>query len=249
MSTVEEIPQTHQSRGAVNQQEETKSVPSISNVNNGRILTKKVFKVIVIGDPNVGKTCLTFRFCNGRFPEQTEATIGVDFRERSINIDGDLIRIQLWDTAGQERFRQSMTAHYYRNVHAVVFVYDVTKRKTFENLSHWLLECQKYHLTFNKIPAIVIGNKCDCLDLLTVPTNDAQKFADLHNMPVFETSAKSDSESDHVESIFMTLVHKLKDSKLMNVHSTTEEEGEQEKNLILKSTNSSENGWGSSCVC
>ncbi|KYO38107.1 ras-related protein Rab-33A [Alligator mississippiensis] len=101
----------------------------------------RIFKIIVIGDSNVGKTCLTFRFCGGTFPDKTEATIGVDFREKTVEIEGEKIKVQVWDTAGQERFRKSMVEHYYRNVHAVVFVYDVTKMTSFTNLKTWIEEC------------------------------------------------------------------------------------------------------------
>uniref|UniRef100_A0A8C9FZR6 Ras-related protein Rab-33B n=1 Tax=Pavo cristatus TaxID=9049 RepID=A0A8C9FZR6_PAVCR len=169
----------------------------------------RIFKIIVIGDSNVGKTCLTYRFCAGRFPQRTEATIGVDFRERAVTIDGERIKpagwsfpccyrtqsislaagkmlrhwqyykhsssrrgspthfftiprqeIQLWDTAGQERFRKSMVQHYYRNVHAVVFVYDMTNIASFHSLPSWIEEC-KQHLLANDIPRILVGNKCD----------------------------------------------------------------------------------------
>lgn len=173
---------------------------------------KRIFKIIVIGDSDVGKTCLTFRFSGGKFPAKTEATIGVDFRERAIDVDGEEIKLQLWDTAGQERFRKSMVQHYYRNVHAVVFVYDVTKVSSFESLPHWVEECNSHNLTM-AIPRLLVGNKCDCRDRVAVSTNMAQRFADLHNMPLFETSAKDDSEADHVEAIFMTLAHKLKNCK------------------------------------
>ncbi|XP_076045321.1 putative Ras-related protein Rab-33 isoform X2 [Oratosquilla oratoria] len=175
---------------------------------------RRTFKIIVIGDSNVGKTCLTFRFCSGRFPERTEATIGVDFRERRVVIDNEEIMLQLWDTAGQERFRRSMVQHYYRNVHAVVFVYDVTRLSSFESLPQWLDECNRHNLTYN-LPRIMVGNKCDCKNKLEVPTNRAQRFADVNNMPLFETSAKDDTECDHVEAIFMTLAHKLKAAKPM----------------------------------
>ncbi|XP_074650023.1 ras-related protein Rab-33B-like [Tubulanus polymorphus] len=175
---------------------------------------RRIFKIIVIGDSNVGKTCLTFRFCGGKFPERTEATIGVDFRERAIELDSEVIKLQLWDTAGQERFRKSMVQHYYRNVHAVVFVYDVTKIVSFDNMPHWVEECDRHNLTA-EIPRILVGNKCDLRDRVAVSTNMAQKFADTHNMPLFETSAKDDIESDHVDAIFMTLAHKLKNSKPM----------------------------------
>ncbi|XP_064104086.1 putative Ras-related protein Rab-33 [Macrobrachium nipponense] len=122
--------------------------------------------------------------------------------------------LQLWDTAGQERFRRSMVQHYYRNVHAVVFVYDVTRMSSFQSLPLWIEECNMNSLSYN-IPRILVGNKCDCKDQLAVPTNVAQRFADQHSMPLFETSAKDDCDCDHVEAIFLTLAHKLKASKPM----------------------------------
>lgn len=104
--------------------------------------------------------------------------------------------------------------HYYRNVHAVVFVYDVTKISSFENLIQWVEECDRHNLT-KDIPRILVGNKCDMKDKIAVNTNISQRFADSHNMPLFETSAKDEIEMDHVESIFLTLAHKLKNSKHM----------------------------------
>lgn len=175
---------------------------------------KRIFKIIVIGDSNVGKTCLTYRFCSGKFPDKTEATIGVDFREKMVQVETEQIKLQLWDTAGQERFRKSMVQHYYRNVHAVVFVYDVTKISSFENMPNWIEECDRHNLN-KDIPRILVGNKCDMIDRIAVNTNAAQKFADTHNMPLFETSAKDDEKANHVEAIFMTLAHKLKNSKPM----------------------------------
>jgi len=129
---------------------------------------KKIFKIIVIGDSDVGKTCLTYRFCAGKFPESTEATIGVDFRERVVSIDGDVIKLQLWDTAGQERFRKSMVPHYYRNVHAVVFTYDVTNMSSFKGLPAWIEECDNYALSSSDLPRILVGNKCDMKDQIKV---------------------------------------------------------------------------------
>uniref|UniRef100_UPI00358DE7C8 ras-related protein Rab-33B n=1 Tax=Myxine glutinosa TaxID=7769 RepID=UPI00358DE7C8 len=179
--------------------------------------TIRIFKIIVIGEKNVGKTCLTFRFCGGGFPERTEATIGVDFRERSVEIEGERIKLQLWDTAGQERFRRSMIPHYYRNVHAVVFVYDVTRRDSFIGLPLWLEECQ-HHIATQDIPRILVGNKCDLRDKIEVTTQEAQQFADAHGMPLFETSAKALTDSgDHIEAIFLTLAHKLYGHRSMTV--------------------------------
>jgi Ras-related protein Rab-33B len=178
---------------------------------------RRIFKIIVIGDSNVGKTCLTFRFCGGKFLHRSEATIGVDFREKTIQIDNEAIKLQIWDTAGQERFRKSMISHYYRNVHAVLFVYDVTNLLTFENLSYWIEEynrhCGNNGMSNNLIPKLLVGNKCDLESETKVNTNIATTFADMHQMPLFETSAKDDSRQDHVEAIFMTLALKLKNSK------------------------------------
>nr|QZX57789.1 ras-related protein Rab33 [Locusta migratoria] len=175
---------------------------------------KRTYKIIVVGDTNVGKTCLTYRFCEGKFLNKSEATIGVDFRERTVDVNGEEIKLQLWDTAGQERFRKSMVQHYYRNVHAVVLVYDVTKLASFQSLPHWIEECNRHNLT-SDIPRILVGNKCDCKEEQVVKTNTAQKFADHHNMPLFETSARDESECDNVEAIFLTLAHKLKNQKPM----------------------------------
>ncbi|MBN3282802.1 RB33A protein, partial [Polyodon spathula] len=172
----------------------------------------RIFKIIVIGDSNVGKTCLSFRFTGGSFPEKTEATIGVDFREKTVEIDGEKIKVQVWDTAGQERFRKSMVEHYYRNVHAVVFVYDVTKMASFENLKIWIQECNGHHVS-PVVPRVLVGNKCDLVGQIQVPSNTALKFADSHNMLLFETSAKDSKESQNVESIFMCLACRLKAQK------------------------------------
>ncbi|KFD46028.1 hypothetical protein M514_13087 [Trichuris suis] len=181
---------------------------------------RRTFKVIVLGDPNVGKTCLSFRFCNGKFPSNTEATIGVDFREKIVELEGELLRVQFWDTAGQERFRQSMVSHYYRNVHAIIFVYDVSQASSFRQLPHWIDECQK-HGVFGTVPMILVGNKCD-IPTVQVSTEEAQRFADQHDMPLFITSAKDEAEADQITSIYMTLVHILQKNK--PVHVTTDEE-------------------------
>ncbi|XP_038219037.1 putative Ras-related protein Rab-33 [Zerene cesonia] len=189
---------------------------------------KKVFKIIVLGDSGVGKTCLTYRFCEGQFLDKSEATIGVDFRERTIKIRNEDIKLQLWDTAGQERFRKSMVQHYYRNVHAVVIVYDVTKPETFHSISSWMQEIESHSLM--SAPRVLVGNKCDCgTPESRLATTYAQRLADKYGMPLFETSALLDSECDNVESIFMTLAHKLYSKQPLRVISV---EGEQGPRLV-----------------
>lgn len=212
---------------------------------------RRIFKIIVIGDSNVGKTCLTFRFCGGKFLERSEATIGVDFREKTIQIDDENIKLQIWDTAGQERFRKSMIAHYYRNVHAVLFVYDVTNLASFENLSYWIEEYNRHCVAnqiSSQIPRILVGNKCDLTADQKVSTNMAQTFADMHQMPLFETSAKDDSRSDHVEAIFMTLALKLKNARPFYVPNQMQRARVQSIDHSSQLSNSSSSGK-ESCYC
>jgi len=234
--------ETKLTEAASKPQEEVKVPKAISPKKEQK---KKTFKIIVIGDTGVGKTCLTYRFCSGKFPSTpTDATIGVDFREKLITLDNnEQVRLQLWDTAGQERFRRSMVAHYYRNVSAVVFVYDVTRKSTFDALAHWIDECVNHNLQSDNVPMLIVGNKCDSNEPTAVSTNDAQKFADNHNMPLFETSAKDDEKCDHVEAIFLTLAHKINANKLL-FKSTSQE---QQTVVKVASTSSSQEDEGGYC--
>ncbi|CAM4601112.1 ras-related protein Rab-33A [Lepidochelys kempii] len=206
-------------------------------------LRVRIFKIIVIGDSNVGKTCLTFRFCGGAFPASTEATIGVDFREKTVEIEGEKIKVQVWDTAGQERFRKSMVEHYYRNVHAVIFVYDVTKMASFHNLKMWIEECNG-HAVPPFVPKVLVGNKCDLREQIQVPSSVALKFADAHNMLLFETSAKDPKESQNVESIFMCLACRLKAQKSLLYRDMERQQGKVQKLEFTQDANNK-----NSCPC
>uniref|UniRef100_A0A8C2WCI6 Uncharacterized protein n=1 Tax=Cyclopterus lumpus TaxID=8103 RepID=A0A8C2WCI6_CYCLU len=182
------------------------------------LLTRcRTFKVLVIGDSAVGKTCLTHRLCAADFPCRVEATIGVDFRERQLDIHGEKIKLQLWDTAGQERFRKSMVQHYYRNVHAVLFIYDVTCPTSFSSLAAWIEECRQNSLG-QEIPRFLVGNKGDLRDPSRtdgqVSQEQAMSFAKAHGMMCFETSAKNPpNKCGNVEDIVVALGVKLKRQK------------------------------------
>ncbi|XP_029296327.1 ras-related protein Rab-33B-like [Cottoperca gobio] len=197
----------------------------------------RTFKVLVIGDSGVGKTCLTHRLCAGEFPSRVEATIGVDFRERQLDINGERIKLQLWDTAGQERFRKSMVQHYYRNVHAVLFIYDVTSPATFSGLVSWIEECRQNSLG-QQIPRFLVGNKSDLRDPSRAEAQVSQEwamsFSKAQGMMFFETSAKNSPnkcgkgrqsggevpyQQDKVEDIVVAVGAKLKRLKKPSVAS------------------------------
>uniref|UniRef100_A0A8C2WIS8 Uncharacterized protein n=1 Tax=Cyclopterus lumpus TaxID=8103 RepID=A0A8C2WIS8_CYCLU len=217
-----ETPQTRSppSNHADQRREESSLEFSNSLGSVSSLLTRcRTFKVLVIGDSAVGKTCLTHRLCAADFPCRVEATIGVDFRERQLDIHGEKIKLQLWDTAGQERFRKSMVQHYYRNVHAVLFIYDVTCPTSFSSLAAWIEECRQNSLG-QEIPRFLVGNKGDLRDPSRtdgqVSQEQAMSFAKAHGMMCFETSAKNPPNkcgNDKVEDIVVALGVKLKRQK------------------------------------
>ncbi|XP_050785710.1 ras-related protein Rab-13 isoform X1 [Gopherus flavomarginatus] len=96
-----------------------------------------LFKLLLIGDSGVGKTCLIIRFAEDNFTSTYISTIGIDFKIRTVEIEGKKIKLQVWDTAGQERFKTITTA-YYRGAMGIILVYDITDEKSFENIQNWM---------------------------------------------------------------------------------------------------------------
>uniref|UniRef100_A0A8C7EH73 small monomeric GTPase n=1 Tax=Nothoprocta perdicaria TaxID=30464 RepID=A0A8C7EH73_NOTPE len=96
-----------------------------------------LFKLLLIGDSGVGKTCVLFRFSDDAFNTTFISTIGIDFKIKTVELQGKKIKLQIWDTAGQERFH-TITTSYYRGAMGIMLVYDITNAKSFENISKWL---------------------------------------------------------------------------------------------------------------
>lgn len=163
-----------------------------------------LFKVILIGDSNVGKTCVVQNFKSGVFSEKQQNTIGVDFTVRTLDIEGKRVKMQVWDTAGQERFR-TITQSYYRSAHAALIAYDITRRGTFESVQHWIKEVELYGAA-NVVMAL-IGNKCDLEEERQVRFQEACALAkDKGLLAALETSAK---ESQNVDEAFMMMAREL----------------------------------------
>ncbi|KAL4658333.1 ras-related protein Rab-35-like [Arapaima gigas] len=159
-----------------------------------------LFKLLIIGDSNVGKSSLLLRFADSSFSGSYITTIGVDFKIRTVEIDGEKVKLQIWDTAGQERFR-TITSTYYRNTHGVIIVYDVTNEQSFINVKRWLNEISQ---NCDNVCKILVGNKNDNPSKKEVESQEAQRFAESVGVRLFETSAK---ENVNVEEMFMTFAH------------------------------------------
>jgi len=164
-----------------------------------------LFKLLLIGDSGVGKSCLLLRFSDDIFTESFISTIGVDFKIRTIDLDGKRIKLQIWDTAGQERFR-TITSSYYRGAHGIIVVYDVTEQKSFDSIQKWLQEIDTF--AGPSVMKLLVGNKCDLESQRTISSLKGEELAKSLGVPFIETSAKT---TKNVEEAFLRLTRGIRD--------------------------------------
>ena len=166
-----------------------------------------LYKILLLGDSSVGKTCFLMRYTDNTFQEIHMSTIGLDYKLKNVQLDeGKIVKIQIWDTAGQDRFR-SITKNYYKGAHGIILLYDVTNRKTFENVRDWVEQIREE--VSDRVSIILVGNKIDDVEGRKVKTEEGQKMADECGLSFFECSAKSGENIDHT---FNELVKKTVDS-------------------------------------
>eukprot|EP00300_Choanocystis_sp_HF-7_P030925 c39940_g1_i1.p1 GENE.c39940_g1_i1~~c39940_g1_i1.p1 ORF type:complete len:198 (+),score=39.05 c39940_g1_i1:49-642(+) len=161
----------------------------------------KIF--VLVGDSSVGKSSLLLQFTEDLFPSSYISTIGVDFKHRMKQVDGRNVKVQIWDTAGQERFR-AMSSTYYRGAHGIVIVFDITDKKSFEDVQGWLSETAKY--AAEGVSKLLVGNKLDLGSSRQVSREEAESLAASNGMLYFETSAKT---GQNVEEAILSLVRKV----------------------------------------
>jgi Ras-related protein Rab-8A len=180
--------------------------------------------LLLIGDSGVGKSCCLLRFSEDSFTPSFITTIGIDFKIRTIELDGKRVKLQIWDTAGQERFRTITTA-YYRGAMGILLVYDVTDERSFNSkpftpspnpldmeltqapadIRTWFSNVEQ-HAT-EGVNKILIGNKCDWEDKRVVSTERGQQLANELGIPFLEVSAKNNI---NVEKAFYSLAADIK---------------------------------------
>jgi len=167
-----------------------------------------LFKILIIGDSGVGKSALLVRFADDAFTESYISTIGVDFKIRTLDIDGKSVKLQIWDTAGQEKFR-TITSSYYRGAHGIIVCYDVTDAASFNHVRDWLSEIERY--STGKVKKLLVGTKCDLATKRVVEYEKAKAFAEDCGMSFIETSAKT---SQNVEEAFLRMATEIKNSAI-----------------------------------
>ena len=156
-----------------------------------------MLKYIIIGDSGVGKSNILLQYLQGKFNEEFQTTIGVEFGAKNLNLKDKIYRIQIWDTAGQEMFR-SITRSYYKNSVCACVVYDITNRNSFDNIRSWIEDCKKH--SPKTVFLVLIGNKNDLESARKVSYDEGEDFAKKYGMLFYETSAKT---GKNINEVFM----------------------------------------------
>ena len=146
------------------------------------------YKLIFLGDQGVGKSCILNRFMNDTFTEEYQATIGLDFQSKNVQIDNQDIHLLLYDTAGQEKFR-SLIPMYTRDANIILLVYEVTSKDSFLHLNHWLNDLTT--VKKDEVIFVVVGNKTDLEDKREVSREEGEQFAKDNDYLFAEVSAKT----------------------------------------------------------
>ena len=162
------------------------------------------YKILILGDSKVGKSCFLTRYADKTYQEDYLSTIGMDYKIKNYELEnGDIIKLYIWDTAGQDRFR-SITSNYYKGADGIILIYDITKQETFNNVRNWITSIKEEAPA--KVVLILVGNKVDDEKNRTVPKSEGEKIADEYNLPFLECSAKSDI---NVTETFDVLIKKI----------------------------------------
>ena len=171
-----------------------------------------LLKYIIIGDSAVGKSNLLLRYAHHKFNDEYQATIGVEFGAKNIEINNKIYRIQIWDTAGQENFR-SITRAYYKNSVCALVVYDISNKDSFDNVETWVEDCKNQ--SPKTIFMVLVGNKSDLEEKRQVTYEEGKELAERNGMLFFETSAKL---GNNVEEIFLNSAKEIAKNIENNVY-------------------------------
>ena len=182
---------------------------------NTKTSIDSIYKVLLLGDTTVGKTCILLKYTDKIFQETHMMTIGLDYRLKTMKLkSGKDVKLQIWDTAGQDRFR-SITKNYYKGSHGIILIYDVTSLKTFENVKSWV--SQIHEEISDKVVIYLVANKIDMETERKVTTEEGVKLAEELGVPFKETSAKS---GINIDEIFDDIIERI-DKEFRDIQKVT----------------------------
>ena len=162
-----------------------------------------LYKILLLGDSSVGKTCFLMRYTDNTYQEIHMSTIGIDNKFKDVELeDGKKVKIQIWDTAGQDRFR-SITRNYYKGANGIVLIFDVTNKKSYENVKNWVKKIKEE--VSSRVTIILVANKIDDVNHRIVTKEEGEKIANECGLMFFECSAKT---GENIEHAFNELVKK-----------------------------------------
>jgi len=197
------------------------------------------FKVVLLGEGRVGKTCLCLRYVQNSFSDTQESTIQATYLDKRINIGKTPIKLMIWDTAGQERFH-ALGPIYYRDANGALLVYDITDRESFNKVRHWVKELRK--IVGKSIAIVIAGNKADLMKTRQVEETDALEYAKTVNAQHIYCSAKT---GKGVEPVFLELTKEM--MRLGAASGGGAEDGKSSKRTHVSITNEADEQKGGCC--
>ncbi|KAJ5070770.1 ras-related protein rabd2a-like [Anaeramoeba ignava] len=162
-----------------------------------------LFKILLLGDTGVGKSCLILRYTDGTYTDAFISTIGIDFKIKRFELNEKQFKLQIWDPSGSERFR-TITRGYYRGAHGIILIYDVTNQNSFDNLKTWIKEIQEK--ASDDVNVMLIGTKSDLVSQRVIDTETGKKLAEQLGYSFFETSSK---ENINIDEAFESLTNQI----------------------------------------
>ena len=178
-----------------------------------------IFKIVLIGNTSVGKTNILSKYLTDQFDPDSKATVGVEFGTKNFKIENNIVKVQIWDTAGQERYR-SITNAYYKGAKGSLLVYDITNKKSFDDLDKWILDLKTNG--DDNLSLILLGNKSDLEDKRVISTEEGKNKAEFYKCSFFETSALN---GNNIEKAFSELI--------MDVYKNNHEIFEKQANVKI----------------